>query len=95
MSITSSKPWSTSWVMATAPSSRADVPGGHDANRRQLCLQRGGTLHRRHGKFTVGGGKFTVKGTIPPNDTAHSTFTITGTLTSTRVICRTLSEFPA
>jgi hypothetical protein len=41
------------------------------------------------GKFTAGGGKFTVKGTIAPNDTEHSTFTITGTLTSTRVICRT------
>ena len=54
-----------------------------------FVFQRGGTLHRRHGKFTAGGGEFTVKGTIPPNDTVHSMFTITGTLTSPRVIYRT------
>ena len=33
------------------------------------------------GKFSSGRGRLTVRGSIPPNDTVHSTFTIAGTLT--------------
>jgi hypothetical protein len=33
------------------------------------------------GRFRAARGKFTVRGTIPPNDTVHTAFTTTGTLT--------------